>query len=249
MRASPGDRRQESAPRGQVLARFLVPVAFLAALTAGCQQKMADQPGYRPYAPSASFPRAMAARRLPDGVAAREWLPGDDPLVTGLKAGQPRNPAPAGDKPGAHVPPPDAPSDPGKFVDGFPFELTRPDLDRGQERYTIYCAVCHDPVGTGAGKIPERGYVKPPNFHTDPSRGFALYRRSVPLRTAPVGYLFEVVSRGYGAMPRYGTQIAPKDRWRIVAYVRALQLSQHAAINELPPAARRAAGELLGESP
>lgn len=221
---------------------------LLAALAAGCQQKMADQPSYRPYEPSGFFPDGASARPLPAGAVAREWEPGDDPLLTGLKAGGRATPAPAGQKAGA-VPPPDAPSDPAKFADRFPFEPTRADLDRGQERYTIFCAVCHDPVGTGSGKIPERGYVKPPNFHTDGSRGFALYRKNVPLREAPVGYLFEVVSRGYGAMPRYAPQINARDRWRVVAYVRALQLSQRAELSELPPGARKAAEESLGGTP
>lgn len=207
---------------------------------------MADQPSYQTYEPSAVFPRGMAARQPPEGAVAREWLRTDDPLMTGLK--ERGSPAPAGAKPGT-TPPPDAPSDPGKFVNGYPFELTRADLDRGQERFTIYCAVCHDPIGTGKGRIPERGYIKPPNFHTDNSRGFALYRKTVPLRTAPVGYLFEVVSRGYGAMPRYGPQIPPKDRWRIVAYVRALQLSQHAELDRLPADVRQAAEQSLGGAP
>jgi mono/diheme cytochrome c family protein len=223
-------------------------LAAAAAVTAGCQQKMADQPSYKPYAASGFFPDGMSARRPPEGAVAREWLLQADPLTTGLKPAFRDSPAPAGEKAGA-APRPDAPSDPAKFVDGFPFALTRTDLDRGQERYTIFCAVCHDPVGTGSGKIPERGYVKPPNFHTDPSRGFALYRQTVPLRDAPVGYLFEVVSRGYGAMPRYGPQIPPKDRWRVVAYVRALQLSRHADLEKLPPAMRTAAADALGGPP
>jgi mono/diheme cytochrome c family protein len=209
---------------------------------------MAGQPSYRPYQPSAFFADGASARPLPDGVVAREWRRDGDPLTTGLKSEFRNSPAPAGEKTGA-APRPDAPSDPGKFVDAFPFELTRPDLDRGQERFTIYCAVCHDPGGTGKGKIPERGYVKPPNFHTDNSRGFALYRKDVPLRTAPVGYLFEVVTRGYGAMPRYGPQIPARDRWRIAAYVRALQLSQHAELGKLPPGVRSAAEQSLGGGP
>lgn len=224
--------------------RRLAPLLVVFAV--GCQQKMADQPSYRPYEPSNFLPNGMSARPLPAGAIAREWPRADDPLLSGLRAGR-GAPAPAGEKGG--TPPPDAPSAPAKFADGFPFELTRADLDRGQERYTIFCAVCHDPVGTGTGKVPERGYVKPPNFHTDNSRGFALYRKEVPLRTAPVGYMFEVVSRGYGAMPRYAPQIHAKDRWRIVAYVRALQLSQHAELSALPPGARAATEASLGGTP
>lgn len=223
------------------------PLLLVAAAAAGCQQKMAEQPSYRPYEPSAFFPDGRSARRFPEGVVAREWVPSSDPLSTGLKAEFRDAPAPAGTKAGTA--PPDAPSAPEKFVDAFPFELTRADLDRGQERYTIFCAVCHDPLGTGRGKIPERGYVKPPDFHADPSRGFALYRKTLPLREAPVGYLFEVVSRGYGAMPRYGPQVPPKDRWRIVAYVRALQLSRHAELDKLPPGVRKEARAALGGGP
>jgi mono/diheme cytochrome c family protein len=240
----------------------------LAAAAAGCQQKMAQQPYYRPYEPSPFFPDGMSARKPPEGAVAREWLLPDDPLTSGLKPQfRVARPAAVGEKPAPKVgqnndqkndqkgrpngegAPADAPSDPAKFVDSYPYELTRADLERGQERYTIFCAVCHDPLGTGNGKIPERGYVKPPNFHADASRGFALYRKGVPLRTAPVGYLFEVVSRGYGAMPRYGPQIPPKDRWRIVAYVRALQLSQRAELNSLPPGVREEAEQSLGGAP
>jgi mono/diheme cytochrome c family protein len=208
---------------------------------------MAEQPSYRPYQPSAFFQDGASAQPLPVGVIAREWLLSADPLTSGLRGGR-ESPLPAGEKPDT-TPPPDAPSDPAKFVDGFPFELTLAGLKRGQERFTIFCAVCHDPLGTGKGKIPERGYVKPPNFHTDSSRGFALYRKEVPLREVPVGYLFEVVSRGYGAMPRYAKQLDAKDRWRVVAYVRSLQLSQHAELSKLPPEALKSAEALLGGTP
>ena len=210
---------------------------------------MADQPSYRTYQPSALFPHGMSARHFPEGVVAREWLRSDDPLMSGLKAGERGGPAPAGQKKAENLPPPDAPSDPAKFVDAFPFELNRADLELGQERYTIYCAICHDPAGTGQGKIPERGYVRPPNLDTDASRGFAIYRKNVPLRTAPVGYLFEVVTRGYGAMPRYSAQIPPQDRWRVVAYVRALQLSRHAELDKLPQSVRPAVERSLGGAP
>jgi len=230
-----------------------VAVLVLAAVgttAAGCQQKMADQPSYRPLAPSALFPDGMSARPLPAGVVAREWALSDDPTTSGLRPEFRKGPAtPAGEKATAASPPPGAPSDPARFVAAVPIELTRADLDRGQERYTIYCAVCHDPVGTGQGKIPERGYVRPPSYHTDNSRGFARYGKQVPLREVPAGYVFEVITRGYGAMPRYGYQIPAADRWRIVAYVRALQLSQHAEVGKLPPAARKAAEESLGGRP
>jgi mono/diheme cytochrome c family protein len=87
----------------------------------------------------------------------------------------------------------------------------------------IYCVVCHDPLGTGRGKIVERGYTKPTSYH-------------IPrLRSVPVGHLFAVISEGYGSMPSYAGQIEPRDRWAIVAYVRALQLSQHFPAAQLTP--------------
>jgi mono/diheme cytochrome c family protein len=101
--------------------------------------------------------------------------------------------------------------------DYMPFAVTRDDLERGQVRYNIYCAPCHSRVGDGNGYIPSRGFPrKPPSFHSE------------RLEKAPVGYIFGVITEGFGIMPDYSSQIPAEDRWRIVAYVRALQLSQHA---------------------
>jgi mono/diheme cytochrome c family protein len=116
------------------------------------------------------------------------------------------------------------------YVDAFPFPITEKVLTRGQERFNIYCAVCHDRVGTGHGMIVQRGFTEPPNFHTDLSRGFKLRGVDVKLTAAPVGYYFEVITRGFGAMPDYATQVPPDDRWAIIAYIRALQLSQAAPV-------------------
>jgi mono/diheme cytochrome c family protein len=132
------------------------------------------------------------------------------------------------------VPNPDAAAGPlAEYVNAFPFAITESDLERGRERFTIFCAVCHDAAGTGHGKIVERGYTMPPSYHTDNSRGLGRRGVKVLLRDAPVGYLFEVVSKGYGAMPDYATQVPPADRWRIVAYIRTLQFSQHAPLKDL----------------
>jgi len=90
-------------------------------------------------------------------------------------------------------------------------------LKRGQERYDIYCTPCHSKVGDGYGMIVQRGYKRPPTFHHD------------RLRNAPLGHFFDVMSNGFGAMPDYGAQIKPEDRWAIAPYIRALQLSQHAS--------------------
>jgi mono/diheme cytochrome c family protein len=107
-------------------------------------------------------------------------------------------------------------------VEEFPFPITRELVERGRNRYMIYCVVCHDAVGGGHGKIVERGYTKPPSYHSE------------RLRSAPAGYLFRVVSQGYGSMPSYASQIPVRDRWAIISYVRALQLSQHYPADKLP---------------
>jgi mono/diheme cytochrome c family protein len=118
----------------------------------------------------------------------------------------------------------------GRTADGFveraPLPLTEGLLRRGRERFDIFCAVCHDRVGNGGGMIVLRGFRRPPSFHVD------------RLRQQPDGYLFDVVTRGFGVMPSYATQIPIADRWAIVAYVRALQLSQHATLADVPPAER-----------
>jgi mono/diheme cytochrome c family protein len=113
------------------------------------------------------------------------------------------------------------------FVDTFPFPMTKEVLEHGYHRYMIYCVVCHDPLGTGRGKIVERGYTQPPSYH-------------IPrLRDARVGYLYAVISDGFGSMPSYGAQIPPRDRWAIVGYLRALQASQHFPRDEVTPDMQR----------
>jgi len=106
--------------------------------------------------------------------------------------------------------------------DYMPFPVTQNVLVRGQERYNIHCAPCHSRLGEGNGMIVQRGFRHPPSFHTD------------RLRKAPLGYFFDVMTNGFGAMPDYASQIAPDDRWRIVAYIRALQLSQAATMADVP---------------
>jgi mono/diheme cytochrome c family protein len=229
--------------RAEVGHFFLLPFSlFLAAIAAGCEQEMAKQPSYTTYEPSSFFADGQSARPLPAGTFAREWARDDDPLTSGLTpAARKANAQPVKVKgqatPAATVQPA-APSDPAKYMNTFPFPMSLPDLERGQERFTIFCTACHGPLGNGNGKIVERGYVRPPNYHTDASRGFARFGKQVPLREVPVGYFFEVITHGYGAMPRYGPQIPPGDRWRIAAYVRALQLSQHADASKLPAPVR-----------
>ncbi|HLG50292.1 MAG TPA: cytochrome c [Chloroflexota bacterium] len=115
----------------------------------------------------------------------------------------------------------------GQPVTEFPFPITRQDLLRGQEEFNIYCAPCHGRVGNGAGVVVARGFKTPPTYHQD------------RLRNAPVGHFYDVITNGFGAMPSYGNQIAPRDRWDIVAYIRALQFSQYANVKDLPPEDRQ----------
>jgi hypothetical protein len=106
--------------------------------------------------------------------------------------------------------------------DYMPFPVTDAVLARGRERFNIYCTPCHSRLGDGNGMIVQRGFRQPPSYHTD------------RLRKAPLGYFFDVMTNGFGAMPDYASQIPPRDRWCIVAYIRALQLSQNATVADLP---------------
>lgn len=114
----------------------------------------------------------------------------------------------------------------GTFSTQFPVPITKQLLLRGQQRYNIYCTPCHGFLGDGNGMIAKRGFKWPANLHSD------------RLRNAPPGYLFQVVSNGYGAMPAYRHQIEPHDRWAILAYVRALQFSRNASIADASPQGR-----------
>ena len=110
----------------------------------------------------------------------------------------------------------------GKQATNFPFRITQDDLLRGQERFRIFCTPCHDRAGTGHGMIVQRGFKQPPSYHID------------RLRTSPPGYFYNVIKNGFGQMPGYAPQIPVEDRWRIVAYVKALQMSQDAPVDQLP---------------
>jgi mono/diheme cytochrome c family protein len=116
----------------------------------------------------------------------------------------------------------------GKPVDAFPVAVTAAVMARGQERFDIFCSPCHGRTGAGDGMIVRRGYRKPPTFHQD------------RLRQAAPGYTFDVITNGFGAMPDYAQQIPVGDRWAIVAYIKALQRSQNAAVGSVPAEARTA---------
>ncbi|HSE42532.1 MAG TPA: cytochrome c [Acidobacteriota bacterium] len=107
-------------------------------------------------------------------------------------------------------------------VTTFPIEVNEDLVRRGQSRYNIFCTPCHDQLGTGLGMIVRRGFKRPPSFHID------------RLRQSPPGYFYDVITNGFGQMSSYAEQVPVRDRWAIVAYVRALQLSQHATINDVP---------------
>lgn len=111
-------------------------------------------------------------------------------------------------------------NNPGDFM---PFPVTEQVLAHGRERFDIYCSPCHSRLGDGNGMIVQRGFRAPPSYHTE------------RLRKAPLGYFFDVMTNGFGAMPEYASQVPPADRWAIVAYIRALQLSQDATSADVPP--------------
>jgi mono/diheme cytochrome c family protein len=212
-------------------------------LLSGCQQQMAEQPSYKPLDESTFFDDGRSARDLVPGTVARGHLRSDVQLYTGRRTrvapiptvaaattpGSPGTSRSSGD-----VGTPRDVAGAGVFigqdenmVDTFPFPINQAIIEHGYHRFMIYCVVCHDPLGTGHGKIVERGYTRPPSYHVD------------RLRNAPVGHLFAVVSDGFGSMPSYAGQISPHDRWAIVAYVRALQASQHFPSDRLTPEMRR----------
>lgn len=124
-----------------------------------------------------------------------------------------------------------------QLVSTLPMPLTAGLLARGRERFNIYCSPCHDRTGSGRGMVVRRGFQPPTSLHIERLRG------------APVGYLFDVVTHGLGAMPDYAAQIDVADRWAIAAYVKALQLSQNAPFSDVPPEKRRELAEPLPPAP
>ena len=190
------------------LRRLVGAFAVCAAALAGCTQQMAEQPRCGPLEASAFFADERCARPLVEGTVARSYLHQDEHLYAGKVDGRP--------------------------ADTLPFPVTRPLLERGQERFNVYCTPCHDQLGSGQGMIVRRGFSPPPSLHIE------------RLRLAPVGHFFDVMTNGYGAMPNYRKQISPDDRWAIAAYMRALQLSQYATLAEVPDEARQ---QLQGAPP
>jgi mono/diheme cytochrome c family protein len=168
------------------------------------------QPRYNPYDPSNFFSDGRSERQPVEGTVARSEIVGgpNEVVDTGTLNG--------------------------KEIDSFPFPITRAVLDRGRDRFNIFCAPCHGLAGDGDGMIVQRGFQRPPSYHID------------RLRNAPVGHFFSVMTNGLGAMYPYGYRVLPRDRWAIIAYIRALQLSRQATINDVPEVERP---KLLSESP
>jgi mono/diheme cytochrome c family protein len=168
------------------------------ALLAGCERnEMHRQARVDPLESSDFFENGQAARHPPAGTVARGHLEVNHALYQGKVDG--------------------------KLIDEFPFPITQSVLNRGRQRFNIYCSVCHGYLGDGNGMIVQRGMIRPPSYHIE------------RLREAPVGHFYDVITNGYGAMYSYADRITPNDRWAIVAYIRALQLSQHYPENKLTP--------------
>jgi len=162
---------------------------------------MQDQPKFIPLRPSGFFDDGRSERPLIEGTVARGHLDDDVALYTGMG--------------------PD-----GKPVDTFPFPVTKDVMERGQQRFNVYCSPCHDYTGSGNGMIVQRGYKNPPSVYSD------------RVRQLPNGAIFDTITHGFGAMPDYAAQVPPRDRWAIVAYIRALEFSESATLDDVPPAER-----------
>jgi mono/diheme cytochrome c family protein len=175
--------------------------ALLMLAAAGCRPDMYNQPRYKTYAADDFFRDGASARPLPPHTVAR----GHADLDTEYFEGK---------------------TDDGKLVEAFPQPVTPAMLERGRERFDIYCSVCHGRTGEANGMIVQRGFPAPPSYHTE------------RLRTAPVGHFYDVITNGYGVMYSYAARVEPSDRWAIAAYIRALQLAQNAKLDDVPDAER-----------
>ncbi len=189
-------------------------------LLAGCEQArqdMYDQPKYKPLAASTLFEDGSSARTPPAGTVPHAMGP-----FAGSSSGRIGAAAVARDMQA-------------RAAQTNPYPVTGQLLKRGQERYSIYCLPCHSPVGDGDGWIARRGFPHPPSYHSE------------RLRQAPDRHFFDVITNGYGIMYPYADRVEPADRWAIVAYIRALQLAQHAPAEQLPADVRAQLAQAAGE--
>lgn len=184
------------------LARQISMVGSLAAvsLLAGCRQDMHNQPKFIPQRGTTFYADGRSVRPQVENTVARGQLHQDAYFYTGMIGG-----------PGAQ-----------KEGDMMPFPVTTTVMERGQERYNLYCTPCHSRVGNGQGMIVQRGYKEGANFN------------DAKHLAQPIGHYFNVMSHGYGAMPDYAAQVTVEDRWAVAAYIRALQLSQAAKQSDVP---------------
>ena len=180
--------------------RAIQAAAVLVLFSAACRQDMHDQPRYTALKPSPFFADGSSARSPVAGTVARGDLRDDELLYTGKQGEEPST--------------------------VFPFPIDDAVMERGRERFDIYCSPCHGRTGTGDGIVVQRGFTKPPSLVTD------------RLVEAPPGHFFEIITNGFGAMPDLASQVKTDDRWAIAAYIRVLQLSAHAALDDVPAAER-----------
>jgi mono/diheme cytochrome c family protein len=169
---------------------------LLAAAVTACRQDMHDQPKDKPFRESTFFDDKRSARPFVSGTVARGALREDEVFFTG-KVGR-------------------------DFVTEIPVKVTAELLERGKTEFQVFCSPCHGRTGRGDGMVVQRGFKKPPSYHTD------------QLRQMPVGYFYDVITNGFGAMSDYAAQVPPEDRWAIAAYVRTLQYSQYAPVADVP---------------
>jgi mono/diheme cytochrome c family protein len=184
---------------------------LLASTLAGCErakQDMYDQPRYKTYAASSLFADGASARPLPPGTVPHAQGAFSDSTGGRVGAAAVRQALQA------------------EAAQAMPYPVDMQLLRRGQERFSIYCLPCHSPAGDGDGMVVRRGFPSPPSFHSERLRG------------VPDRHIYDVITHGYGIMYPYADRVEPQDRWAIVAYIRALQLSQHAPVASLPPALR-----------
>ena len=213
---SSSDRKPISAPAVALRAGLIALVAVGGFGAMGCRQDMHDQPKLKPYRSSEFFADGSGMRALPAHTVARGSLREDAYFFTGRLAD-------------------------GSMATELPMPMTRALLERGRNRFNIYCTPCHGQVGDGRGMVVRRGYKQPTSYHDE------------RLRQVPIGYFFDVMTNGFAVMPSYAPQLPPEDRWAIAAYIRALQLSQHVDASTLtaeqraaldaPPAAAPGHGE------
>ncbi|MEP6741371.1 MAG: cytochrome c [bacterium] len=213
---------------------LLLLTAHCTLLTSSCRRDMQDQPKMKPYRSTVFFKDGLSSRPLVEGTVPRGFLKEDTEFFTGKKRGLTATSTTSepGTTPGPHADRNQALTGAAAYPDDvevFPLTVTSETVARGKERYEIFCSACHGLTGNGDGMIVRRGFRRAASFNDD------------RLRQAPVGHFFDAITNGWGAMPAYAPQIPAQDRWSIIAYIRALQLSQQSQPAQAQPASSSAA--------